>query len=212
MPQDERNYYAEPDDSPDQVKYRRMPPPPASGISIASLVCGVCFCVPLVTSLLAVIFGFIGIRKTRDPEVGGRGLAIAGLVMGVIGLSLWLVVISFFYILQQTISVQITEAQSVAHQFVQDLSEGKVDAAVAHAVPELDRKELVKASTSMKAWGPFNEIVLEQQPTPLMENNMKSMFDWELRGRAIFNRAEKPVRIRLLKDGSTYRIEKFEIK
>ena len=208
MPQDDQNYYAEPEDEAIEGVYRRMAPPPASGVSIASVVCGACFCLPLIPSLLAVILGFIGIRKTRNPYVGGRGLSIAGLVMGVIGLGLWLVSLALMFLFYQFLSVQMTEARSVSHQFVQDLSEGKIDAAASHSVPEFDRKELVKASEAMKAWGPFNEIVPEP-PTPSAEKNA---FDWEIKGRAIFNRTEKQVRIRLLKDGTTYRIERFEWK
>lgn len=52
-----------------------------SGMAIASFICGLLFCIPF-ASLLAIIFGAIGIRRTRDENVGGRGFAIAGLVLG----------------------------------------------------------------------------------------------------------------------------------
>jgi hypothetical protein len=41
-------------------------------------------------SLLAVIVGGIGIRQRRTMGRSGRGLAIAGLVLGIVGLALWL--------------------------------------------------------------------------------------------------------------------------
>jgi len=41
-------------------------------------------CVPFLTGLLAVIFGVVGMRRTRDRRVGGRGLAIAGLCLGIV--------------------------------------------------------------------------------------------------------------------------------
>jgi hypothetical protein len=35
-----------------------------------------------ITSVLAVVFGHIALGETRDGRVRGRGLAIAGLVLG----------------------------------------------------------------------------------------------------------------------------------
>jgi predicted Zn finger-like uncharacterized protein len=62
-------------------------PPATSGMAIASLVCGLLFCViPVISSLLAIIFGIIGISKTKDPRVGGKGMSIAGLILGCVGL------------------------------------------------------------------------------------------------------------------------------
>lgn len=50
-------------------------------------------CFFVVPSLLAVVFGGIGLnRANSNPEVGGRGKAIAGLVLGLIGLALLVLV------------------------------------------------------------------------------------------------------------------------
>jgi hypothetical protein len=56
-----------------------------NGLAVASLVCGLLLCLPI-ASLLAVIFGIISLGKTKDPRVGGRGMAIAGTVLGCLGL------------------------------------------------------------------------------------------------------------------------------
>ena len=64
------------------------PPAPAktNGMSIASLVLGLVgipLCFLFVPSLLAVIFGFVGLNQIKnDPTQTGRGLAIAGLIIG----------------------------------------------------------------------------------------------------------------------------------
>ncbi|MGD0447506.1 MAG: DUF4190 domain-containing protein [Candidatus Dormibacteria bacterium] len=44
-------------------------------------------------SILAVIFGHIALSQIRHSRQGGRGLAIAGLVLGYVGLALFLLVI-----------------------------------------------------------------------------------------------------------------------
>lgn len=61
------------------------------GMCIASMVCGIIsFFVPLlglVLAILAIIFGGVGLGRTRrDPELRGRGMAITGLVLGIIGM------------------------------------------------------------------------------------------------------------------------------
>ena len=77
------------------------PPPPGgwqaapttyqrtNGLAVASLVCGILFC-GIVTAILAVIFGNIALGKI-DASNGtekGRGLAIAGIVLGWVGIGL----------------------------------------------------------------------------------------------------------------------------
>lgn len=61
------------------------------GISIAAMICGILsFFVPvvgLVLAILAIVFGGIGIGRTnRNPELKGRGMAITGLILGILGL------------------------------------------------------------------------------------------------------------------------------
>lgn len=65
------------------------PPPhrPTSGWALASLIVGIVgFCVPVLGGVIATITGIIGIIRTRDGKLGGRGMAVAGLVLGMISL------------------------------------------------------------------------------------------------------------------------------
>ena len=58
-------------------------------MAVASLVLGICFCFGF-TGILAVVFGNIALGKI-DASQGtqkGRGLAIAGIVLGWIGIAL----------------------------------------------------------------------------------------------------------------------------
>ena len=62
-------------------------PATPSGWAIASLVCGILgFCTAPIGNILAIIFGIIGLNKTRDPRVGGKGLSIAGICLGCVSL------------------------------------------------------------------------------------------------------------------------------
>jgi hypothetical protein len=71
--------------------------PPTSGLAITSMVCGI---LGLVTCLMlpgipAVICGHMALNRMADPSVrlGGRGMAIAGLIMGYLSL---LFIVGFF--------------------------------------------------------------------------------------------------------------------
>jgi len=62
---------------------------PTSGWAIASLIVGIFgFCVPFICGIFAVIAGFIGLSHTNQGRAKGRGLAIAGIIVGFISLLL----------------------------------------------------------------------------------------------------------------------------
>ena len=68
-------------------------PKKTDGISIAAMVCGIlCFFVPyigIVLAILAIVFGGIGLHRTKNnPDLKGRGMAITGLVLGILGILL----------------------------------------------------------------------------------------------------------------------------
>jgi hypothetical protein len=68
------------------------------GLSIASLVCGLLFWFSLpgmVCSILAIVFGAIQLKniKKNPKQYGGKGMATAGLVLGIIGIVFWLLIL-----------------------------------------------------------------------------------------------------------------------
>lgn len=77
-------------------------PQRTSGMAVTALVLGIAgFCLwvvfgPLtfVSSILAIVFGALGIAQcNRDPTLGGKGMAIAGLVLGAVQAGLALLVL-----------------------------------------------------------------------------------------------------------------------
>jgi hypothetical protein len=58
-----------------------------NGLAIASLVLGVTWW-GWIGSVLAVVFGHIALAQIREHGQGGRAMAIAGLVLGYIGMAL----------------------------------------------------------------------------------------------------------------------------
>ncbi|SCL46783.1 DUF4190 domain-containing protein [Micromonospora peucetia] len=61
--------------------------PPASGLATASMVLGIIgvlggWCLFGLPCLAAVVLGHMGLRDTADGRKSGRGMAVAGLVLG----------------------------------------------------------------------------------------------------------------------------------
>ncbi len=61
-----------------------------SGLGITSMVLGILW-LYWVGSILAVIFGHVALSQIKkDPSIGGRGMAVAGVVLGWIGVGILL--------------------------------------------------------------------------------------------------------------------------
>jgi len=59
-------------------------PQQGNGLAVTSLVVGILgFCIlPIVGGIGAIVLGILGLNKTKDPRVGGKGMAIAGIILG----------------------------------------------------------------------------------------------------------------------------------
>jgi len=68
---------------PGQV-YLQPQKQPTNGLGVASLICGIVGLCTFLPSIAAVILGAIGMRKPY-----GKGLAIAGLIIGIFGVLIW---------------------------------------------------------------------------------------------------------------------------
>jgi Domain of unknown function (DUF4190) len=79
-----------------------QPPPSSNGKATAALVLGICGLIvcPLICSILALVFGYQG-RKEIDASQGrqtGRGNAVAGIVLGWIGIAFTLAFIALIVV------------------------------------------------------------------------------------------------------------------
>jgi hypothetical protein len=65
------------------------------------LVCGILLCLGPLTGIPAIIAGFIGRSASKkDPHnVGGSGMATAGIILGIVNIIGWVVYIFFAFVL-----------------------------------------------------------------------------------------------------------------
>lgn len=78
-------------------------PTPTSGLAVASLICGIvglvlCMFFPGIPNIAAVICGHMALSRIRNSPVPieGRGMAIAGLITGYVGIGIILIGLLFF--------------------------------------------------------------------------------------------------------------------
>lgn len=96
---------------------------PNSALAIASMVCGIvsimmCY-VHAVSAIPAVICGHMALKKIRESEIpmAGRGMAIAGLVTGYLGILIQLAMIvaaTLFYVNMSKMSSSSTSSPSMS--------------------------------------------------------------------------------------------------
>jgi type IV pilus assembly protein PilA len=120
---------------PSSLQTAIMVPPRTSGMAIGSLVCGLfLFFFPL--SLVAVILGHLSLSEIRKSagRLAGQGMAIAGLVLGYMGLaSLPIVLIIAAIAIPNLLRARIAANEASAAGGVRTLNVAEVSYAQSHA-------------------------------------------------------------------------------
>jgi len=176
-------------------------PSRTSAAAVASLVLGILGCVPLLTGVLAILFGAAGIRATRDPRFRGRGLAIAGLVLGIVSFVAW----SLFGGMLGLGYVRSKPARAVAHQFTADLAAGDVPAAQSRCTSNVTRPSLDAAANAMRSWGALSDMTTSRFNYGAHTGGETCVLD----GVATFANARANFSFRLVKQGAVFRVDAF---
>jgi hypothetical protein len=170
--------------------------PRVSGAAVTSLVCGLLFCIPMITSLVAVVFGAVGIRQTKNPHVGGRGLAIAGLILGILGVGGWILAgvggVAFWSSSSQVVAV--------AEKFTADMAAGDLNSASASSLPNITMAQLTNTRDQyLKPLGTLQQFSIPNR----VWRSVNGKGEWTLSGNAIFaNGAVVPVNFALRPDAT----------
>lgn len=125
-----------------------------SGAAIASLILGVLGCIPFITGLGAIVCGIVGIKSTSKPGMRGKGLAITGLILGIVNLVGW----TGLGAMGVWGYGKTKPDRMMGTSFVQDLSASNIPAAQALCVPGTSADSLQQTATQLQGYGPFKSV------------------------------------------------------
>ena len=180
------------------------PPQPrgANGLSITALILGILLCIPVITGLGAIIFGFAGSHKARDPRFGGRGMAVTGIILGVLNLIGWGLFGGLGYAYYQR---ELKPAKQMAHDFIDAMSQGKVNTAAGYSHSTFAQAALQRASDQMQPWGKLKDTSFTEFKTHYDSSGERM----DLAGTAVFEKTTKRVNVSLKKEAGQWKIVEF---
>lgn len=185
-------------------------PPKTNGFAVGSLICGIVGCLQI-TSLAAIILGVLGVKKSKEPGTGGKGMAIAGIVLGI----LWIVISIGLgiagYAGYKTVKGYVLEpTQQVGQHFLNSLESGDTATAGNYTTGEFSTDQLSKISSQVKSYGHFKNFSLNQIEAVPSGNRT----GFRIGGVANFEGTSKgfhAVVVGNIKDPSSFRIESFTL-
>jgi hypothetical protein len=178
----------------------------ANAWAITSIVASLLGWLPFVPGAVAIIAGVIGIRRSRDDrhDGRGRGLAVAGILLGGISLVAWslggmgLGRSLFDFARGKTTG----EPLRVATAFLEHISVGDVDAAMALGGPALSREQVSGWAESAQAWGTFKQFTAVDRAVETHAGVTIADFA----GTADFSEEPHNVAITLIKQGDAWQV------
>ena len=173
-------------------------PKKSNGAALASLICSLLgLCVPGL-SLIGLLLGILGIRNAKGPYAPGRGMAITGLILGVlftgcwgmVGVGIWTAVPAF----------------KTSAGFYEELVAGDVEGAKAFTTSNVDPQEIQRAIDEMKSKGQFRTFQWNMSAG-------SSLDDTKVVAKVVFSGGTVSMSGRVTKqpDGG-YKITEFDVK
>lgn len=185
---------------PTVPNYGAGAPKKTNGLAIASIITAVVgFCVPVVGGLAAIILGVLGIRKSR--ESGGKGLAIAGVVVGVISL---IVPLLFFGSIFGIVMGATSAGRDAAKQWMVATSAGDIDKAVSLSSAAVTREEIEAIHETLKPLGAFQDMTSSNV-------NLQNS-ELHLQGTATFANGTQAYKMVLINTGDAWKLEGLEFE
>ena len=188
---------------PDYPAFSNPVPPRSNGLAVASMICSIAgFCVLFVGGLAGIILGLLALRKAREPGAGGRGMAVAGVVIGLLSfLTSFIGIGGVYYGCRAAMRASEPE-RLAARQFVQHLHGGDVAAAQTEATADLSPAEIQSLSAKLHGLGAFKDMTSNQ----INISDTNGVTTCTLHGTANFANGDQTYDITLMKVGGVWKV------
>lgn len=128
-----------------------------SGLAIASLVCSLVICLPVIHALLGLGLGIGALAAMRSGTVRGRGMAIAGITISIIVLIGWAV--AGYAMVNAGRSA--LKANTFAQSFVQTVATGNFTIAQPMTGPPMTAADLATMKAALDQHGTLQSLSLQ---------------------------------------------------
>ena len=170
--------------------------------AVASLVFGILGCMPEVTGLLAIALGIVGLRRARKPDAGGRGLAAAGLALGIVSVVLWSVALA----LGGFVWSGSGPPRAVARQYLADFSRQDVNALMAASARSVKEPQVRALCARFRTLGYLEDVRFTGMYYHFGDEA------WVLNGQARFSNGMGVFVIRVIRQDDQWKVQGFQIR
>jgi len=188
-----------PPGQPAQPAYQ-MQPSQSNGWGLASLICGLLsFCTGGVAGILAIIFGFVGISKSKKTN-SGKGMSIAGLLLGLLSMAGWVIFLLVGGLAILGLAKASEPARMANQQFIKDLASGSASTA-ANDTDGMAPTDVQALVDQVKDLGAVKDV------TNIVFNVVNDTAD--LTGVATFDKGKRGYSVHEVKKGDGWKISSF---
>jgi hypothetical protein len=186
----------EPPAAPPEPTLEQAPKPGVRNkVAMASAVLALFGFIPFIAGAAAMIIGFAGYRKAKRDGVGGRDMAIFGMVVGLLSVVGWTLATG------QTIGLimRTGPVRQVTSRFVQDLVANRLDEARALTSDEVPPDAIASAAATIAPLVPLEGIGFDK--TDFQDDHGQEQ--WNIHATLHFKDELRPmnVKLRQFKDG-----------
>lgn len=202
-------YPPQPPVAPDYSSMPEPGPARANGLALASLICSIAgFCVLFLGGLAGVVLGAFALRRSRDPRVGGRGMAIAGIIIGLLSILTSVLGTGGIYFGIRAGWRASEPPRRAARQFVQDLSAGNTSAVESEITPDITPTELDALDAKLHPQGAFHDMTSSE----IHINDANGLVTCELGGVANFAKGDETYHLTLKRVGGVWKVSHAEFR
>jgi hypothetical protein len=181
--------------------YSLPPATTTSAAAVTSLICGLLLCIPVLTGAIAVLTGIVGLIATGKPTVKGRGMAVAGLILGIISLAGWGAAgIGGYAVYRAAAPTRI-----FARQYIADLNAANLDLCLQHSTANVTKDQLTGDIAAMRTWGTLQSTVI----TGITFTNENGTYSNPVAGVCTFSGGQHAFSIGLVKESGQIKVDSF---
>jgi hypothetical protein len=188
-----------PPGQPAQPAYQ-MQATQSNGWGLASLICGILsFCTFGTTGILAVIFGFLGMRRSKTTN-SGKGISVVGLILGLLTIVGWIIFLLVGGLAMLGLAKASEPQRQANQQFIKDLASGNVTAAT-NDTDGMSQTEVQALVDQVKDMGAVKDV------TNVGFHIVNDTAD--LAGIAQFDKGKRGYSVHEVKKGDAWKISSF---